>query len=275
MSTSLTLIDAFTAVPFSGNQAAVAVLPEAPPESWMRAVANELQLSETAFCWPEGTVHRLRWFTPTLEVDLCGHATVAAAATLWADGHLHRDEPAEFLTRSGQLTCRRTASGEIDMDLPASQPQPTTTGIDWSALGLARPPKELLAGPGPGEADYLIAVLSDADQVRTADIDPAVLARHDDRPLIITAPGDGNYDAISRVFAPTLGVPEDPVTGSAHTLLAPYWADRLGREVLACHQASARGGDLRATVADDRVILTARAVVVGHLILTQVASPQG
>lgn len=273
MPTTLTLIDAFTAVPFRGNQAAVAVLSEEPPEPWMQSVAGELQLSETAFCWPEGEAYRLRWFTPEVEVQLCGHATVAAAATLWADGHLHRDEEATFLTRSGSLTCRRSAAGEIDLELPAFQPEPTTTPLDWSAIGLPTPPGEVLTGPGVGPAGFLIAVLADAEQVRSATIDSAQLARLEDRPLVITAEGDGKVDIISRVFAPTLGIDEDSVTGSAHALLASYWAHRLGRDVLACHQASQRGGDLRATVEGERVILTGRAVVMGHLMLTQVASP--
>nr|MBP7406716.1 PhzF family phenazine biosynthesis protein [Candidatus Microthrix sp.] len=113
----------------------------------------------------------------------------------------------------------------------------------------------------------------DAAAVRSARFDPSALARSEDRPLVLTAPGDGNLDVVSRVFAPSLGIAEDAVTGSAHALLAPYWAHRLGRDTLACHQASQRGGDLRAIVADDRVVLTGRAVVMGHLILTQMASP--
>ena len=273
MPTTLTLIDAFTALPFGGNQAAVAVLDHEPPEAWMQAVAGELQLSETAFCWPEGDAHRLRWFTPEVEVDLCGHATMAAAATLWADGHLHREEEATFLTRSGPLVCRRTTSGEIELDLPAHHPEPTTTSLNWATLGLAEPPSDVLAGPGVGDSGFLIAVLDDADAVRSARPDPSVLARDESRPLVITGPGDGNFDIVSRVFAPTLGIAEDAVTGSAHALLAPYWAHRLGRDTLACHQASRRGGDLRATVDSDRVILTGRAIVMGHLMLTQVASP--
>ena len=273
MATTLTLIDAFTALPFGGNQAAVAVLNKEPPEAWMQAIAAELQLSETAFCWPEGDARRLRWFTPEVEVRLCGHATLATAAALWADGHLHRDEAATFLTRSGDLVCRRTAAGEIDLDLPAHQPKPTTSALDWSAIGLAERPSDVLAGPGAGDAEFLLAVLDDAAAVRSARPDQAALARAEQRPLVLTAEGDGNVDVVSRVFAPTLGIAEDAVTGSAHALLAPYWAHRLGRDTLACHQASLRGGDLRASVEGDRVVLTGRAVVMGHLMLTQVASP--
>lgn len=272
MSTTLTLIDAFASTPFSGNQAAVAVLGSEPDAGWMQSVAAELQLSETAFCWPEGGGYRLRWFTPRVEVDLCGHATVAAAATLWADGHLHRDEVAEFSTRSGQLLCRRTAAGEIDMEVPAFASEPTTTALDWAQLGLASPPKQLLAGAGATAEGFLTAVLGDAAEVRSANLDLAMLAELEERPLILTAEGEGHLDVVSRVFAPTLGVPEDPVTGSAHALLAPYWCERLGRDELSCHQASGRGGDLRATVSGDRVILSSRAVVMGHLILTQAAA---
>lgn len=275
MSTTLTLIDAFASRPFTGNQAAVAVMAQAPSDSWMQSVANELRLSETAFCWPEGSGHRLRWFTPTVEVNLCGHATVAAAATLWADGHLHRDEVAEFFTRSGTLCCRRSAGGEIDMDLPALTAEPTTVSLDWPSLGLTQPPVEVLGGPGATDAGFLMAVLSDAEQVRSARLDLSVLAAHEARPLILTAEGEGAFDVVSRVFAPTLGVPEDPVTGSAHALLAPYWCSRLGRDTLACDQASERGGNLRASLDGDRVILTARAVVMGHLILTQAAALEG
>lgn len=208
-------------------------------------------------------------------MNLCGHATVAAAATLWADGHLHRDEVAEFFTRSGTLCCRRSAGGEIDMDLPALTAEPTTVSLDWPSLGLTQPPVEVLGGPGAIDAGFLMAVLSDAEQVRSARLDLSVLAAHEARPLILTAEGDGAFDVVSRVFAPTLGVPEDPVTGSAHALLAPYWCSRLGRDTLACDQASERGGNLRASLDGDRVILTARAVVMGHLILTQAAALEG
>lgn len=275
MSTTLALIDAFAAQPFTGNQAAVAVLSEEPDDPWMQSVAAELQLSETAFCWPEGGGYRLRWFTPRVEVDLCGHATVAAAAALWADGHLHRDEPAEFLTRSGPLRCRRTTAGEIDMEVPALASEPTTVPLDWRRLGLAEPPAEVLSGSGATEEGFLMAVLGAASEVRSADIDLAFLAAAEPRPLILTARGDRHLDVVSRVFAPTLGVPEDPVTGSAHALLAPFWSERLGQGELLCHQASTRGGDLRATVAEDRVILTGRAVVMGHLMLTPAAAPPG
>ncbi|MEZ5382819.1 MAG: PhzF family phenazine biosynthesis protein [Microthrixaceae bacterium] len=273
MAITLTLIDAFASQPFSGNQAAVAVLDQPADEAWMQAVASELRLPETAFCWPEGSTYRLRWFTPTVEVDLCGHATLAAAAALWADGHLHREDPVAFDTRSGPLSCRRNPVGDIDLDLPLSRPTPADTPLDWARLGLATPPSEVFAGSGAGSDGFLVAVGEQASWVRQARPDLTQLERSERRPLVLTAPGDGPVHVVSRVFAPTLGIDEGPVTGSAHALLAPYWMGRLGAEELVCHQASSRGGDLRARIVEDRVMLTGRAVVMGHLMLTQAASP--
>jgi PhzF family phenazine biosynthesis protein len=268
-------VDAFTDRPFAGNPAAVCVLDVAREDVWMQAVAAEMNLSETAFLVRRGEGAAggeaggggfdLRWFTPTTEVDLCGHATLASAHRLWETGELAAGEEGRFHTRSGLLTARRGAGGWIEMDFPALPPRP-----------LERPPELLAAALGVpalwvGKSrDDLLVLVDSAATVRA--LAPAIdrVARLPARGLIVTAaadPGSG-HDFVSRFFAPAVGVPEDPVTGSAHCCLGPFWAERLGKEVVVGYQASARGGTVRVEPRGERVILAGQAVtvMVGELV---------
>lgn len=253
----ITQVDAFTAEPYRGNPAAVCVLDEPGEERWMRDVARELNLSETAFLHREEDGFRLRWFTPAAEVALCGHATLASAHVLWEDGWLHHDETAHFQTLSGLLTARR--NGEwIELDFPATpaEPAPVPAGL-LEALGLAE-----AVAVARSRFDYLVEV-ADPAVVRALAPDITALGRVAARGIMVTAAGDvPDADFISRFFAPAVGVPEDPVTGSAHCCLAPWWAARLGRERLVGYQASARGGVVRVELRGERVLLGGQAVTV-------------
>lgn len=234
-------VDAFTDTAFSGNPAAVCVLPTPRDPTWMQDVAAEMNLSETAFLLrkPEGH-YRLRWFTPTSEVDLCGHATLASAHVLWAEGFLAAEEPARFETTSGGLTARRE-DGWIQMDFPAdpvSSTEPPTSLLD--GLNGAVP-----QGVGRSERDYLVH-LADPEAVRGLTPDMSTLASLSARGVIATAESpDSKFDFVSRFFAPRVGVPEDPVTGSAHCALGPFWAAHTGRTTLRGRQISDRGGTVR------------------------------
>jgi PhzF family phenazine biosynthesis protein len=253
--TALHLIDAFADGPFTGNPAGVVLLDDPlPPDAWCQAVAMEMNQAETAFLTrrPEG--FGLRWFTPLAEVELCGHATLAAAHFLWDTGVLAPGAAARFHTLSGELTAARDADGWITLDFPAirstEEDAPPTVA---AALGV--PLQAVLRG-----AYDLLCVVEDAALVRALAPDLAAIAHWDVRGVIATAPGDRSQaDFVSRCFFPALGVPEDPVTGSAHCALAPYWAARLGRDVLVGEQASRRGGHVRCEVVGDRVRLAGRA----------------
>ena len=249
-------VDAFTDRPFAGNPAAVCILPSPREEQWMRDVAAEMNLSETAFLHRLDDGWSLRWFTPAVEVDLCGHATLASAHVLWQDGLLPPDAEARFHTRSGLLTAARQGDW-ISMDFPANpgQAAPAPEGLE-QALGV-RP-----VYTGRSKFDWLVELESEA-AVRALQPDLGLLATVDARGVIVTARGEGgDFDFVSRFFAPRVGVPEDPVTGSAHCALAPFWAARLGRDELTGFQASRRGGIVRVRVAGDRVVLSGQAVTV-------------
>jgi PhzF family phenazine biosynthesis protein len=249
-------VDAFTDRPFAGNPAAVCVLSEAAPEEWMRNVAREMNLSETAFLFPENGAYRLRWFTPAAEVDLCGHATVASAHVLWQDGHLAPGVQARFQTRSGLLLADRRGEW-IELDFPSTPPVP------------AEPPAGLLAALGcPAGAvmrnkfDYMLELESEA-AVRALAPDFTALKKMEARGVIATARSSApGFDFVSRFFAPAVGVDEDPVTGSAHCALCPYWSRILGKTEMTAFQASARGGVVRVRLKGDRVILSGQAVTV-------------
>lgn len=249
-------VDAFTAKPFRGNPAAVVPLERERPDSWMQAVAREMNLSETAFLRARDDGFSLRWFTPAVEVDLCGHATLASAHTLWETGRAEGGETIRFHTRSGLLTATR--DGEwIAMDFPATAPEATDAppGL-LEALGV--PAVEV----GRSRFDYLVRVAS-AEVVRSLRPDMGRLRDVEARGVIVTAEGDdGEHDFVSRFFAPLAGVDEDPVTGSAHCCLSPFWTERLGSESLAGYQASARGGTVLVVLAGDRVRLRGQAVTV-------------
>jgi PhzF family phenazine biosynthesis protein len=250
-------VDAFTDEPFAGNPAAVCVLPEPRDALWMQKVAAEMNLSETAFLVRRGDGFDLRWFTPAVEVDLCGHATLAGAHILWERNHLARSEQARFHTRSGLLTAD-PKEGWIEMNFPAEpeQPAPVPAGLD-RALGTDR-----ILYTGRNRFDLLVEVDSE-DTVRRLQPDFTLLGTIDARGVIATSlPGPGDYDFVSRFFAPRVGVNEDPVTGSSHCCLGPYWKKRLGKTAFVARQVSARGGVIRVRIDGDRVRLGGQAVTV-------------
>jgi PhzF family phenazine biosynthesis protein len=249
-------VDSFTSRAFAGNPAAVCILNGPGDESWMRDVAREMNLSETAFLVPLDDGFNLRWFTPTVEVALCGHATVASAHVLWSTGVLKPDEPARFHTLSGLLTADR--KGEwIELDFPAKPEEPATP---WDELvtGLGITPRYV----GKSQFDYLVEVDSERS-VRTLAPDFTLLRRMKARGVVVTARAEsGEFDFVSRFFAPGSGIDEDPVTGSAHAILGPFWAKRLGKTEFTAYQASARGGVVKVRVVGDRVKLGGQAVTV-------------
>lgn len=272
MSTSkqLFIVDAFTTdQPFSGNPAAVCLLDEPAPEAWMQQVAGEMNLSETAFVVPQNDRFGLRWFTPAVEVDLCGHATLATAHALWRHGGASRVRPLEFDTKSGRLTCRSDETGLISMDFPAEPPESS------------EPPSGLLgalgADPvwiGRNRFDLIVELQSD-EAVRRLRPDLAGLGAIPCRGIIVTARADDpRFDFVSRFFAPAVGVPEDPVCGSAHCCLGPFWKSRLGKSKLRGLQVSARQGDLGVEVLANRVVLSGRAATTleGRLVSPQAAN---
>jgi PhzF family phenazine biosynthesis protein len=257
MGLNIVQIDAFTAVPFAGNPAGVCLLPKAGDERWMQLVAREMNLSETAFLVRRGDgSFDLRWLTPTTEVDLCGHATLASAHFLWTEGHLGASEIARFHTRSGLLTAVK--KGEwIELDFPAlpAQAEAPPEGLE-AALGT----KAVFSGKT--RFDYLIELASEA-AMRELNPDFGALRKVKARGIIVTSrAANSNYDFVSRFFAPANGIDEDPVTGSAHCSLGPFWKERLGRDNLTGYQASARGGVVRTQCAGDRVKLSGQAVTV-------------
>jgi PhzF family phenazine biosynthesis protein len=255
MPAPMTVVDAFTQAPFRGNPAAVCFPAAGAADPWMQAVAGEMNLAETAFLRPAGAAWDLRWFTPTVEVDLCGHATLAAAHVLWESGRLARSEPARFNTRSGLLTATRE-EGWIVLDfpsdplIPAAPPEGLIEALGVQPLSVLR-----------GRFDLVVEV-TDEETVRTLAPDLSLLAGIDVRGVAITSQGSPPYDLVSRFFAPRYGIPEDPVTGSVHCALVPFWAARLRRSSLLAFQASRRGGVLRCETAGQRVRLAGQAVTV-------------
>lgn len=255
-------VDAFTGAAFGGNPAAVCLLGGPADPAWMQAAASEMNLSETAFVEPRAGGYGLRWFTPAAEVALCGHATLASAHVLYETGLAAPGEEIRFASASGPLTARRE-DGMIALDFPARPAAP------------AAPPPGLLRALGLDgavwtgrSADDIVVVLAEEAQVTALQPDIPRLADAGARGVIVTAPATRpGADFVSRFFAPAVGVPEDPVTGSAHCTLAPYWAGRLGRAGLTGYQASPRGGTVRVRDAGDRVTLSGHAVTVfsGHL----------
>lgn len=251
-----TQVDAFTDRPFAGNPAAVCLLATPADPAWMQQVAREMNLAETAFIVRQTDGFDLRWFTPATEVDLCGHATLASAHVLWEEQQLSAHEMARFHTRSGLLTASKDPN-LIWLDFPAtpSQPAPTVPELE-RGLGVA--PRYV----GRTIFDYLVELDSET-AVREIAPDLSALARLPVRGVIVTARSEGHeYDFVSRFFAPAAGVPEDPVTGSAHCGLAPFWAGRLGRQELTGYQASERGGTVTVRVEGERVRLGGQAVTV-------------
>ncbi|WP_214111389.1 PhzF family phenazine biosynthesis protein [Acrocarpospora catenulata] len=250
-------VDSFTDRPFKGNPAAVCLLEAPVTESWMQEVAAEMRHSETAFLlgWEGEQPYSLRWFTPATEVALCGHATLAVAHILYSIGL--ETGPIAFSTQSGILSVDRDPKGSITMNFPAKPAVPCSPPDGLvSALGVEP------IWVGRSEFDLLVEVES-AEAVRELNPDIQALATVEARGIIVTAASpDSDADYVSRFFAPRVGVPEDPVTGSAHCVLAPYWSGRLGVATLTAHQLSPRGGQLRTTLLGDRVELAGQAVTI-------------
>jgi PhzF family phenazine biosynthesis protein len=256
MGTPLWIVDAFTHQPFSGNPAAVCLLTQEADSVWMQKLAGEMNLSETAFVWPEANGYRLRWMTPKCEVDLCGHATLAAAYVLWETETALPASPITFHTRSGALTASPD-DGWIVLDFPAlpSTPQ-TPPDVLSEALGVHP------VWAGTYGMDWLLEL---ENETEAAQLRPnfTLLKQAGLRGCAVTAPSSNpEYDFVSRFFAPSAGVDEDPVTGSMHCGLAPYWAAKLGRPTVTGRQISARGGTVRCSVVGLRVLLKGRAAAV-------------
>ncbi len=258
----IVVVDAFSDRPFAGNPAAVCRLPGAVDGGWMKNLAREMNLSETAFLIPEGDGYRIRWLTPAVEVDLCGHATLASAHVLFGEGA----HSVSFSSRSGPLTAARLADGWIRLDFPGTAPAE------------CEPPEGLLEAlgcqavwVGRSRFDYLVEVDSEAT-VRSLQPDHSRLGKLDVRGIMVTARGQ-DHDFVSRFFAPGAGVDEDPVTGSAHCSLTPYWAAKLGKNRMLAYQASARGGVVRVELAGERVYLEGQAVTVSRVRLEDAALP--
>jgi PhzF family phenazine biosynthesis protein len=247
MRTPIYQVDAFAHRLFAGNPAAVMPMKSFPDDATMQALAAENNLAETAFLVPEQGDYRLRWFTPMVEVPLCGHATLASAAVV-----MERLEPERtavtFHTASGALKVKRVDRSYV-MDFPARPSEKAAPPAGFAeALGVA--PNEVFLN-----AFNYMAVLEDPAALRALAPDMAFLARMDRPGVIVTAPGDGSYDFVSRYFAPAKGIPEDPVTGAAHCMLVPYWAARLGKSSFRAYQASRRGGEVVCRLAGERVEL--------------------
>jgi PhzF family phenazine biosynthesis protein len=250
-------VDAFTDRPFAGNPAAVVLLPSPKTERWMQDIAIEMNLSETAFLVQTPGGYGLRWFTPEVEVDLCGHATLASAHVLWEEGLLKPGEPARFSTKSGVLGASKKGDW-IELDFPAKPERPAPPPEDLAkALGVA------MTYVGKNQFDYIVEVASE-ETVRTMNPDHGILSRLGVRGVIVTSRSSaGKYDFVSRFFAPGAGIAEDPVTGSAHCCLGPYWKERLGKSEFLAYQASRRGGILKVRVGDGgRVYIQGQAVTV-------------
>jgi len=250
-------VDAFSERPFGGNPAGVCILTEPRSYIWMQRLAEEMNLSETAFLRKEDDGYSLRWFTPTVEVELCGHATLASAHVLWELGYLPANEPAHFSTLSGWLHCRRKDSW-IEMEFPIERESECKS-----------PPKDLIEAidapisyVGQNRFDYVVEVDSETS-LRALIPNHSLLKKLPVRGVIVTAPSSSpEFDFVARFFAPTIGISEDPVTGSAQCCLGPYWAERLGKTELLGYQASRRGGIVRVTVQKDNILLAGQAVTI-------------
>jgi PhzF family phenazine biosynthesis protein len=267
----LRTVDAFTDVPFTGNPAAVVFVEEAPSDEWMAAVARETSVPDTAFVIREAVPDadfRIRWFTPRKEVDLCGHATLASAHCLLEDGV---SDPIRFASRSGVLTVTRLGDGSLAMDFPAWPPIEIEAGRAASAA--LDVPVEWTGQAHDGF--FLLALLADEGSVRNLIPDLSAIGDLDFSAVIVTAVAEPeqSHDFVSRLFAPRVGIPEDPVTGSSHTVLGPFWADPLGRSSLVGLQASARPGRVGVEVVGDRVTITGHATTVLDGQLTAAAQP--
>ncbi|MEM6522048.1 MAG: PhzF family phenazine biosynthesis protein [Cyanobacteria bacterium P01_C01_bin.70] len=258
--TTIWQVDAFTDYPFSGNPAAVCVLATATSETWMRAVAAEMNLSNTAFLHPYEDGYQLRWFTPTAEVELCGHATLASAHVLWSEGFLSADKEARFHSKSGLLTATQT-DGWITLNFPIRLTTPTTASPELLKSLRGLPPQSVEYG-GTAESNYLVELASE-DYVRSLQPDLAMMRLLPAQGVIVTALGEAaEIDFVSRYFAPAVGIDEDPVTGSAHCSLVPFWEGKLEKSTFRAQQVSERGGILQVQRSGDRIFISGQAVTV-------------
>ena len=251
-------VDSFTVKPFKGNPAGVCLLEQPRDAAWMQAVATEMNLSETAFLYPKGDDYHLRWFTPSLEVNLCGHATLASAHILFECGFYDPDETIRFHTNSGLITATFTR-GTIELDMPLIKPvQAQSSQLLEEILG--RIPVDVAQSEN---GEILLAELANTASISSFEPDFKLISRLEATNLIITAANqNGEFDFISRFFSPRSGIPEDPVTGLGHCLLTPYWASILGKEKLVAYQASARGGTVWCRSVGSRVYLGGKAVTI-------------
>jgi PhzF family phenazine biosynthesis protein len=258
MSISVFHVDAFTSRPFAGNAAAVCILDKPYADNWLQQVAGEMNLAATTFLYPQHDGYHVRWFSHQVELELCGHGTLASAHTLWEQGYLPHNKPVRFYTRAGLLVARHTDDW-IELAFPAKpeeqvlEPQP----ILMASLGIT--PRYI----GKSQLDYLVEVPSEED-LRALRPNFALLATFPTRGIIVTAATNpaSEYDFVSRFFCPAVGINEDPVTGSAHCVLSPFWSKRFGRAQLIGYQASQRGGIVRVHLDGDRVYLSGQAVTV-------------
>lgn len=249
-------VDSFAESAFRGNPAGVCILQEAADEKWMRDIAMEMNLSETAFLYKQGDIYNLRWFTPEEEEDLCGHATLAAAHILWETGTLRPGGKAVFSTRSGILSAVQK-DGYIEMDFPSEAPHAAN-----APEALAQALKVPFLYVGRNRLDYIVEVDKE-ETVRKLEPEYSLLRKLDARGVIVTSRSDSpKFDFVSRFFAPVAGINEDPVTGSAHCCLAPYWGKLLGKTAMNAYQASKRGGILKVTVNENRVLIAGKATTV-------------
>jgi PhzF family phenazine biosynthesis protein len=247
-------VDAFTDKPFKGNPAGVCILESEPTNKWMQDIACEMNLAETAFLLPMNDGYSLRWFTPNSEIDLCGHATLASAHILLEKGYTSEDQEVNFYTKSGLLTAK-SQDGWIQLNFPA-----TPEKEDEAPLELIEALNIEPLYVGKNIFDYIIEVKTE-EMVKNIKPDFTMLMKVDMRGVIVTARSK-EFDFVSRFFAPEIGVFEDPVTGSSHCCLGPYWRDRLGKDEFIAYQSSSRGGVLRVQVVGDRVCISGKAVTV-------------
>ena len=247
-------VDAFTSEPFKGNPAGVCILEKDMPVKWMQGIAKDMNLAETAFVKKDGNKFSLRWFTPKVEVDLCGHATLATAHILFQSGYLPENDLALFETKSGLLKAKYSDDW-IELDFPQTQVEKIDLpeGIE-KALGAK------VSFLGKSIFDYF-AVFENEEIVKNMKPDISAIEKYDVRGLIVTSPSK-EFDFISRFFAPQSGIIEDPVTGSAHSALYPYWSEKLGKKKLIAQQASERGGVLKLSSKEDRVLIAGQAVTI-------------
>lgn len=252
------IVDAFTKQPYAGNPAAVTIVSEFPTDEICRQIAAEMNLSETAFVKPleEGTFH-IRWFTPKVEVKLCGHATLAAAHILFQEGRVLGNVVA-LNSLSGPLTVTKEANGDIVLNFPL---QKTGPNLPIEAIIEQLDISEPVVAAVQAYDDVLLE-LERSQDLRNLSLDPQDVVKLDCRGLIVTAKGQAPYDFISRFFAPRTGIAEDPVTGSAHCKLAHYWQQKLGKNAFVAYQASSRGGEIHVTIQEDRVLLKGTAITV-------------